>query len=189
MEYFELFDISPAFQLETGALKRRFIALNKQYHPDYHTLANDQEQEAMLEKSTLVNQAYKTLSDPDLRMKYILDTLGVLGEEGTNALPQAFLVDMMDINEQLMELQFDPNPDLAASLQAQVNAFENRLWEEVKPALDTFDEQPDSFFSFLLPPTPVNPEPKQQEVLLRIKDYYLKKRYLLRIRENSRNDM
>jgi molecular chaperone HscB len=38
----------------------------------------------VLELSTLNNNAYKTLSDFDKRMKYILELKEVLGEEGKN---------------------------------------------------------------------------------------------------------
>ena len=47
------------------------------------------------------------MRDPDLRMRYILELEGSLGEEGQNQIPQDFLMEMMEINEALMELEFD----------------------------------------------------------------------------------
>ena len=107
MNYFEFFEIPISFKVDEAALKRIFYANSKKYHPDFYTLESEEKQAEILELSTLNNQAYKTLSDFDKRMKYILDLKEILAEEGQNQLPQSFLMEMMDINEVLMELEFD----------------------------------------------------------------------------------
>ena len=70
MTYFEFYDIPVSFKVDATALKRTFYALSKKYHPDFFTLETAEKQAEILELSTLNSQAYKTLSDFDLRMKY-----------------------------------------------------------------------------------------------------------------------
>ena len=100
-------------------------------------------------------------------MKYVLTLQEALGEEGTNKLPPAFLMEMMEMNEGLMELEFDPEPTAIANIQALLEKKEAELSNNVAPLLDRFDANPTS-----------------NEGLEKVVDYYLKKRYLLRIREN-----
>ncbi len=166
MHYFEFFELPVAFLLDEAALKGKYYANSKKYHPDFYTLESEEKQAEILELSTLNNLAYKTLADFDKRMQYILRKKGVLGEEGENKdIPQEFLMEMMEVNEQLMELEFDFDPTAYQQVQTDLKTLEDRLQAEVEPALQSYSED--------------NPAG-----LDKIKDYYLKKRYLLRVREN-----
>ena len=170
MNYFEFFELPLSFRLDEAALKRQFYANSRKYHPDFYTLESEEEQTKALELSTLNNEAYKTLSDPDQRMRYLLELKGALGEEGENKLPQSFLMEMMDFNEQLMELQMDFTPTLHQQLTSSLQSLHQQLHQTITPLLDRY-------------PTQAN----QEDDLKAIKDYYLKKRYLLRIQENLDN--
>lgn len=167
MNYFEFFEIPVSFQLDEAALKKSFYANSKKYHPDFYTLESEEKQMEVLELSTLNNKAYKTLSDFDKRMKYILELKGILGEEGKNQLPQEFLMEMMDINENLMELEFDFDQSNFEKVQNELQAMESNLLAEVNPALENYQDE--------------SPNTAELEA---IKNYFLKKRYLLRIKEN-----
>ena len=167
MNYFEFFGLPVSFRVDDSALRHLFLQNSKKFHPDFHTLASDAEQAKMLELSTLNNEAFKTLSDPDRRIQYILGINGLLGEEGTHPqLPQEFLLEMMDINESLMELEFDTDAARYALVLQAVESFEKELYNEVRSVLETWTEADGT------------------QPLLKVRDYYLKKRYLLRIREN-----
>ncbi len=168
MNYFEFFGLPISFQVDEMALQRQFYQNSRQYHPDFHTLADAAEQDKMLDLSTLTNQAWKTLSDPDRRIRYVLEIKGLLGDETAQpALPQDFLMEMMDINEGLMDLEFDfDNDRYAATLQA-LEGLENDLETGIQPLLAAWTDTNGT-----------------EEQLLRVRDFFLKKRYLLRIREN-----
>ena len=168
MNYFEFYKIPIAFFLEEKALKKQFYKLSKQYHPDFYTLESEEKQAEVLELSTLNNEAYKTLSNFDKRMKYILELKGALAEEGKNKIPQLFLMEMMDINEALMELEFDFEEEAFKKTKAEVAAKETALLNEIEPVLRAFDSNPEKF----------------NQNLNQIKGHYLKKRYLLRLQEN-----
>lgn len=166
MDYFSVFDLTPTFLLDTDLLRKRFYANSKRLHPDFFTQESEAKQHEILQLSSLNNEAYEALADFDKRMQYLLQMRGVLQSEGNNELPKAFLMDMMELNEALMELEFDANPTLLAEVAAQVNVLEQNLLAEVQPLLEAYDHQH----------TPT-------ESLLLVKDFFLKKRYLLRIKE------
>ena len=153
--------------LEEADLKKTFYANSKKYHPDFYTLESEEKQLEVLEMSTLNNEAYKTLSNFDKRMKYILDLKGTLAEEGKNQIPQDFLMEMMDINENLMELEFDFDANVFERVGTELKSLETSLMNEVQPMLESY-----------------NDAASDEAILKGIKNYYLKKRYLLRIHEN-----
>jgi molecular chaperone HscB len=156
--------------LDEGKLRQAFLRNSKQYHPDFHTLANSEQQADMLELATLNNEAYKTLSNLDERIRYVLSLKGLVGNENQLPdLPQDFLMDMMDINEQIMEMEFVGSNTLYDTLLNSVQNIENELFEGVKPILDSY-----------------NDATATTDELKKVQNFFLKKRYLLRILENLR---
>lgn len=167
MNYFEFFDIPVGFFPDEAALRRTFLLNSKKYHPDFHTLADEAQQADMLEQSTLNNEAYNTLADPDRRIRYVLEIKGLLGDEQSQpALPQDFLMDMMDINESLMELEMDFDAQRYAQTLRAVEEMEQQLNQAVEPVLKQYSD------------------PGGDALLPEVRNYFFKKRYLLRIREN-----
>lgn len=169
MNYFELFDLTPRLQLDEAALKRLYFQKSKEVHPDFYTLDSEEAQESMLQASTQLNQAYKVLSGFDARLQYLLKLYEVLEEEGQNKLPQSFLMEMMDINELLMELEFD---------------FEQSQYEAVQQMLDSAEEELLASIQRCIEVNEAASLSKDEWELL--KNFHLKKRYLLRIRDNLR---
>ncbi len=167
MNYFEFFGIPVSFRVDEAQLRRLFYQNSKKYHPDFHSLASADTQEEMLRLSTLNNEAFQTLSDPDRRMRYILEIKGLLQEEGQQQVPQDFLADMMDINEVLMELELDYDPERFEQTAQAIAQLERALDEAIEPVLERYADDAE----------------RSREDLLRVRDYFLKKRYLLRVRE------
>ncbi len=167
MNYFEWFELPVAFLLDEADLRQRFYRKSKALHPDFHTLADEAAQQEALAQSSFNNEAYRVLSDSDRRMQYVLGLYGALAEEGQNQIPSDFLMEMMEINEALMELEFDFDAHALQRIQAEAERTESTLYQEIIPLLQAF--------------APLEPD---TTLLEKIKDYYLKKRYLLRIKEN-----
>ncbi len=167
MNYFEFFEIPVSFYLDETDLKKRFLSNSKKYHPDFFTLETEEKQTEVLELATLNNRAYRTLSNFDTRMEYILIQKGVLKGEGKNEIPQDFLMEMMDINEVLMDLEFDFNQTIFHQTEKNVERLEKGLFEEINPILISYPD-----------------DPEREEGLKKIKEFYLKKKYLWRIQEN-----
>ncbi len=167
MNYFEFFELPIAFKIDEGELKRHFYENSKKYHPDFFTLEPEDKQAEILELSTLNNEAYRTLSDFDKRLKYVLELKGALVEEGKNEIPQEFLLEMMDINEGLMELEFDFDKAKYQAALQQIEQLEHAIYQEVAEIIEHYNDKKST-----------------DAELSAVRDYYLKKRYLLRIREN-----
>jgi molecular chaperone HscB len=165
MNYFEFFEIPVAFYLDEVALKQRFLKNSKMFHPDFYTLESEEKQAEILEISTYNNQAYLTLSDFDKRLKYILDIKGVL-DEAKQTLPNEFLMEMMDINEAIMELEFDFDEAAFETASKRVGELESAILANAKPVMEAYSESGLNDASLEI-----------------VKDFFLKKRYLWRIKE------
>ncbi|MCO4294204.1 Fe-S protein assembly co-chaperone HscB [Solitalea sp. MAHUQ-68] len=168
MNYFQFYDIPVSFNPDESLLKKKFYALSKQYHPDFYVNESEEKQTEVLELSTLNNNAFKVLSNPVKRLEYVLELNGLIIEGEKNQLPQAFLMEMMDINEQLMELEFDEDEQRLTEINEQVSGLENNLTTELDKLTEGFD---------------AHSEEQQKNILLKIKDNYYKSKYLLRIKE------
>jgi molecular chaperone HscB len=168
MNYFEFYNIPLSFSLDESILRRSYLQNSKKYHPDFHTLSDSAQQDEMLELSTFNNEAFKTLNDPDRRIRYVLELKGLLGDERQlPPLPPDFLMDMMDINESIMELEFDFDATRYQQALSAVEKMEQKLETDIAPVLEQWTDASE----------------KQGE-LENVREFYLKKRYLLRIREN-----
>ena len=170
MTYFDFFDLKPAFILDETDLKKRFLRNSKKFHPDFHTLESDEKQAEILELASYNTEAYKILSDFDTRMDYLLDLKGLKKEEGQEKMPQDFLMEMMEINEALMELEFDFDENIFQKVVADVKNQEKENIFSIEKILQTFDNEHTTY-----------------DDLKKIKIFYLKKKYLLRIQKTCRN--
>ncbi len=169
MNYFELYELPLSFRPDEAVLKRKFYELSKKYHPDFYINESDEKQQEILELSTLNNKAFQVLSHPLKRMEYVLQLKGVLAEEEQYQLPQDFLMEMMEVNEALMEMEFESDPVNLERITAQVDDMERGLSDELEEYTHRFDS--------------VNTE-EEQTLLLKIKDIWYRQKYLLRIRES-----
>lgn len=168
MNYFDFFHLPMSFQVDEQALRRMYLDNSRKYHPDFHTLSDTTAQAEMLDLSTQNNEAFKTLSNLDKRIGYVLKIKGLIEEgEGQGALSQDFLLEMMDINEAMMELEFDFDAEGLASTRRSVETLDQALLQDIQPVLEQWNETDGS-----------------EADLIRVRDYFFKKRYLLRIFEN-----
>lgn len=167
-DYFDFYELPESFRPDEAAIKRRYYALSREYHPDFHATATPERQQEILQLATLNTNAYRTLSDPDQRMAYILHQHELL-EEGKQEMPADFLMEVMDLNEQLMELEFEPDPEIVQRVENDVQDLSDTLDAGIEPVLAGYEG------------LPVDTRP---QALQQIRTYYLKKRYLLRIKES-----
>lgn len=97
--YFGLFDQPISLQPDLAAIQRQFIQLQRQFHPDFFAQGTSLEQEDALQKTALLNEALKTLKDPQQRLGYILQLHGKLEPDEKFNLPPDFLMEVMDWSE------------------------------------------------------------------------------------------
>jgi molecular chaperone HscB len=101
IDYFELVGIPRRFGVDVGELRRKYLQLSREFHPDYHTLAGEEAIRKMEEQSAQLNLAWQKLSDERLRLEYLIQLEGIALEE--QVLPGEFLMEMMDLNERIEE--------------------------------------------------------------------------------------
>jgi len=126
VDYFSFFGLPQKLNLDTAQLERDFYALSRKLHPDINAKANTNEQEWSLEKTSQLNDAYRTLKDPISRTAYLLRLQGVQLEEQSKAatdearrtgatkkqvVPPDLLEEVFELNMQLEELRMNKKVD------------------------------------------------------------------------------
>lgn len=166
MNYFELFGLPVQLKVDTKGLSRKYFELSRKYHPDYFANASPQAQEEALEMSAELNKALKTLQNPDATIKYVLKMKGLLTEEEKYALHPSFLMEVMELNEQLMELEMEADPALLERTKSQTQQLIDDNNQLVAAILDNYQEAVTT-----------------EKELLQVKEYYYRKKYLEKIKE------
>lgn len=168
MNYFEFYEMPVSFNPDQQRIKQKFYELSKKYHPDFYINESDEKQNEVLELSTLNNKAFQVLKDDQKRLAYVLNLFEQLVEGENYQLPQSFLLEMMEVNEALMELEFEADNSKLEALKREVLAIEEQLTKELTKLTTQFDEaEPDA----------------KQGILLAIKDLYYRNKYISRIQE------
>jgi molecular chaperone HscB len=120
VDYFAFFGLPYKLNLDAAQLERDFYALSRKLHPDINARSTDPEQDWSLEKTSQLNDAYRTLKDPISRTEYLLRLQGVQLEEQSKAatdearktgaakkqvVPPDLLEEVFELNMQLEELR------------------------------------------------------------------------------------
>jgi molecular chaperone HscB len=109
-DYFSFMGLTRRLTLEPAELEQKFRTLSRQFHPDYFYNATPAERRASLERSSYLNDAYRTLKQPIARVEYLLQLEGFAPSESGNKVPPALLEEVFALNEELDEIR-----DLRAS--------------------------------------------------------------------------
>jgi molecular chaperone HscB len=98
---FEILGVAPRFDLDEADLHKRFIQASAATHPDRFT--DPLEQADAAERSAVINDAYRTLKDPESRANALLVLLGGAAKTDDKTLPPDLLVEMMEVRERMEE--------------------------------------------------------------------------------------
>jgi len=170
MNYFEVFELPEKLAIDTAPLEKQFYSLSRRLHPDRFASRPATEQEEALRRSSLLNDAYRTLKDPVLRTQYLLKLQGVELEEQSKAatenarqtggekkqiVPPELLEEVFELNMQLQEMRMakqmgEDEPELRRDLMTAKDAFDARmvetqaelegLWAQWDRAIDLNDD-------------------------------------------------
>ena len=157
MNYFELFGLPQAPSVNRSLLAKKYIELQKENHPDFFTQGTEVEKEDALEQSAAINKAFNIFQHEEKTIEYFLQTIGLVEADEKYNLPPGFLLEMMEINEALTEEDEE-------SIVKRVNDLETALFEEIRPVIINY-----------------NAATTKEVDLLKLKEYYYKKKYLKRI--------
>ena len=139
-DYFSVFGLVPALDLDLGMLEHQFHKLSRKLHPDRFARASSNEKEWSLADTALLNDAYRTLKDPIRRTEYLLKLRGAeIGEEHAgkdrrdpSRVPPDLLEEAFDLNMQLEEMRMakkvgETDPELQSSLEQAKKKFSDML--------------------------------------------------------------
>ncbi len=161
VNYFEIFGLPAKLNLNASSLEREFYRLSRKLHPDVFARATQPEQEWSLARSSLLNDAYRTLKDPIKRTEYLLKLEGVAeGDKGRakkeDPVPSDLLEEVFELNMQLDEMRMnrqigEDDPQLHRDLMAAKQNFDAQLktadatlatlWTQWDESLDSGDEK------------------------------------------------
>lgn len=104
--YFDLFGLPVAFDVDVTALAERYRELQRVVHPDRHASGTDQQRRLSMQGATYLNEAFETLKDPLRRARYLLVLRGLDPDMGRNRpMSPHFLTEQMELRERLAELR------------------------------------------------------------------------------------
>ena len=107
-DYFTFLGLPRRLDIDMALLEQRFRELSRQYHPDYFYNAPAKERIAALERSSHLNDAYRTLRNPVSRIEYLLALEGLpLTQPGDASpkVPPSLLEEVFALNEELDEIR------------------------------------------------------------------------------------
>lgn len=161
MNYFELFEIPVCLQVNILDCREKFMQLSRRFHPDFFTQESPEAQEEALDKSALLNKAWKTFQHPEETIAYVLQLKGLLANDEKYQLNPDFLMEMMEINESISEA----DPRQLPAIKERLKVLQDEIYAPVRDIIATYQD---------------NVTTKAD--LLKVKDYYYHKKYLERIR-------
>lgn len=126
MEFFDIYEIEPSFSISENELKKKYLVLQKKFHPDRFAHSSIEEQKTALINSSLINDAYQVLKDDIRRAKYLLECNGV---EITNHTNPAFLMKQIEYEEKIEDHSNDKNQLLSIQkeLQEELDQYKDNL--------------------------------------------------------------
>jgi molecular chaperone HscB len=116
-DYFAFLGMPRRLNLDVADLEQKFRALSRQFHPDYFYNAPPADRRASLERSSYLNDAYRTLRQPIARIEYLLELEGMATGNAERAgaaasrassgsqVPPALLEEVFALNEELDEVR------------------------------------------------------------------------------------
>jgi len=135
--FFSLFGMTPAFNLDAARLDQAYRDIQSQVHPDRFAHLPETERRLSLQWATRVNEAYRTLRDPLPRARYLLSLQGVdTGEENNTAMSATFLMEQMEWREAVAEARAARDLAELEKLLLRLQAQEQKTFDELQAELD-----------------------------------------------------
>ncbi len=139
-DYFSLLGLPQRFELDADELQRKFLALNRHAHPDFHMEDSEEVQELHLHVSAAVNDAYRTLKDPAARAAYLLELLGGKSSAIDKSVPDGFLATMMMMQEELADAKDADDTDELSRLGDVLATQRDGLMRRIETLFDQYQQ-------------------------------------------------
>ena len=139
-QHFTLFQLEPAFDIDTAALEQTYRRLAARFHPDRHAAASVFEQKQAMMMASAVNEAYRILKNPIDRAAYLLEQHNIHADSPEHtSFPPEFLMQQMEWRETLEEARAQNNQAALLALEADIQAEQNTLLSALQTAFKQTD--------------------------------------------------
>jgi molecular chaperone HscB len=192
-DYFTFFGLRRRLRLDMKDLEHRFRALSRLFHPDYFHNGTTTERLASLERSSYLNDAFRTLRDPMARLEYLLKLEGFTPKESRDAttrVPQGLLEEVFELNEELEAIQ-DMRAEGASASEISLRLHAAR--QPIEANLARHEEQLDALMSAHDARLEENDAEGRRAALSEMRTLLLERTYLMNLlaavrRESSTGD-
>lgn len=126
--YFELFGLPEQYAQCPKQIKESYIKLQQAHHPDRFAQGSLEIKRLAGDNAADINLAYRTLRDPILRAIYLLSLQGVeCNNEASVAMSADFLMEQMELREQLAEIRHEANDQQLANIRNTIDLNRRQL--------------------------------------------------------------
>lgn len=139
MNFYGFYNLQPAFNIDLKELRKRYYEKSKALHPDGNT-HHDVEQEDLVYLTALNNQAFQTLSDPALRLKYLLDNEFLNQNPEHSRDEPEFIIEMIELHEQIEEAILNDDQDRLDEAKMKLEKWKEWASEKASDSLKLFNE-------------------------------------------------
>ena len=131
-QYFELFQLPPAFDIDNETIEQTYRLLAARFHPDKFAAASSFEQKQAVMMAATLNDAYRTLISPIDRAAYLLKSQGIDADapEHTGFAPE-FLMQQMEWREALEDGRSAGNEAALLKLDKEIAAEQQNLFADL----------------------------------------------------------
>lgn len=131
---FRLLGVPMQFTQDLSVLQVRWKELQRQVHPDRFATQGAAAQRVAVQWSVRINEAYRRLRDPLQRAAYLCELHGTpVQAEDNTAMPAAFLMQQMELREQLDEAD---SPAALQALRNEVAALHGQTLAQIARHID-----------------------------------------------------
>jgi molecular chaperone HscB len=140
MDPFATLGVPRRFSVDIEALEKRHRDLSRALHPDKFVGAGASERRATLGKAVEVNEAWRAVRDPIRRAEALFKLAGIaVGERNEPKASSAFLMDVMEMREELSESRASRDVAALEKLKADVERRAASCTEVLAKGLDEAD--------------------------------------------------
>ena len=137
--FFELFNIDIAVDINKSELDEKVKALQIKFHPDKFASGSDFEKRLALQLSSHINDGYKILSDIVLRIEYILKINNFVKDESKTINDASFLQEQIEYNELEESLKEYYDDDLVRNHLNKIKLLLKNSIEDIKLSFKSKD--------------------------------------------------
>jgi molecular chaperone HscB len=139
--YFELFQLETAFNIDTAMLAKQYRQMQREFHPDRFSHKSSGEQLRASQFSAILNDAFQTLKKVVQRGKYLLTCLGYSIPDHHTIKDTAFLMMQLELREQLEDLVDAKNIDGLAAFAIEVKQLLDEKFCQIDQCFAAKDDE------------------------------------------------